>query len=108
MPCDTQALTATQAAAQVTALQRLNAALAAGTVAVRIGAQGGLAFTGWQDRAGLSDLCAYRRLTASNSQALRRALARAEVTAGRKLDPQALSRGVHSHDGGKTWGTHSH
>ena len=60
---------------------------------------------GWQqeDRSGLSDLCAYRKLLASNSPELRRAVARAEVVAGRKIDPRMVSAGVHSHDDGKSF-----
>lgn len=77
-----------------------------GTIKAIIGRAGGIAFKGWTDNADVSDLCAYRALTARNSPALRKALARAEVTAGRKLDAQAIAAGMHSHDGGKTWGTH--
>jgi hypothetical protein len=54
-------------------------------------------------RNGISDACAYRKLLASGSPALRAALAKAEAMAGRKVDPQAIASGVHSHDGGRTW-----
>lgn len=103
MPCMSQPRTPEIVKAQATALQRLEAALAAGTVAVAVSSKGGVAFRGWKDTAGLADLCAYRALTASNSPALRRALARAEVIAGRKVDAQVVASGTHSHDGGKTW-----
>ncbi len=107
MPCMTQEnLTVTQKADQQSALARLGAALAAGTVTVVIGATGGIAFRGWKDNRGVSDLCAYRALTAANSAPLRRALARAEAMSGRKLDARAVSAGVHSHDGGRTFSTH--
>ncbi len=32
------------------------------------------------------------------------ALAKAEAQAGRTVDKQAVASGLHSHDGGKTWG----
>lgn len=87
------------------ALDRLQAALGAGTVTAVIGPNGALAFKGWQqdDRAGYSDACAFRKLQARGSPELRRALARAEALAGRKLDPRAVAAGVHSHDGGGSW-----
>jgi hypothetical protein len=98
-------LTAKQRAAQGTAVDRLNLALAAGTVTVKVGANGAIAFTGWaqDDRAGVSDLCAYRKLAAQNSPQLRRALARAEVIAGRTVDRATVASGTHSHDGGASW-----
>ncbi len=109
MPCDTKrGLDAQQKQRMTDALARLEAALAGGAVALVIGRQGAIAFRGWkeEDRAGLSDLCAYRRLSSANSPALRRALARAEAQAGMKIDQRALAAGVHSHDGGRTWGQH--
>lgn len=88
------------------AIKRLNAALGAGTAQVVIGAAGSIAFKGWNEREGVSDLCAYRALAASNSPELRRAVMRAEAMSGRKLDTRAVASGVHSHDGGSTWGSH--
>jgi hypothetical protein len=101
-------LTAFEKAAQAAALVKLEAALALGAVSVVVGAQGSVAFKGWQaeERGGLSDLCAYRRLAGSNSPALRRAVARAEALAGRKVDAHAVAHGHHSHDGGQTWSKH--
>lgn len=111
MPCDTRPNLTEQAKQnQRRAIARLEGSLNAGTVTVQIGAQGAVAFRGWvdQDKDGLTDLCAYRRLAATNSPALRRALAAAEVRAGRKLDQRAVASGVHSHDGGGSWhGGHS-
>lgn len=105
MPCDSKPLTQPQREAQVDALKRLEAALAAGGASVQVGPQGAVAFRGWTeaDRSGLSDVCAYRRLLAGNSAALRRAVARAEVVAGRKVDARAVGAGIHSHDGGGSW-----
>jgi len=76
------------------------------SVNVAIGRTGGIAFAGWTDKGGVSDLCAYRALTVANSAILRRAIARAEAMQGRKLDARAIAAGVHSHDGGATWGAH--
>ena len=109
MPCDvtrqSDRQTATEREGEVSdALGRLEEALRAGEVVVRVGPTGSVAFSGWEARSGMSDLCAYRRLATSGSEALRSALARAEATAGRQVDETAVAAGVHSHDGGKTWG----
>jgi hypothetical protein len=87
------------------AVDRLNKALAIGEVRVKVGPTGSVAFTGWsgQARSGVSDICAYRKLLATGSPALRSALARAEAMAGRKVDPNQVAAGTHSHDGGSSW-----
>jgi len=109
MPCDTaiRNLPAIQRASaeqrRKESLARLERALTGGTVKAVIGANGAMAFKGLWRSDGISDLCAYRALTAANSAPLRAAIARAEVTAGRKLNPQAINAGTHSHDGGQTW-----
>jgi len=104
MPCTTQKdLTPTQRERMQEAIQRLERALTGGTVRVSIGANGALAFKGIWRSDGVADLCAYRALTAAGSAALRKAIARAEVTAGRPLNLQAVNAGTHSHDGGSTW-----
>lgn len=105
MPCMSQPnLTEMQKQAQRGAIARLRAAIALGTVTVVVGRNGSIAFKGWRDNAGVSDLCAYRVI--ANTPELRRALARAEVMSGNKLDPQAIAAGTHSHDGGATWSRH--
>lgn len=107
MPCIAPPKATPQYLAKVkSALERLNAALAAGTVTVSVGAQGAIAFKGWNDRDGVSDICAFRKLTSDNSPALRRAVMRAEVMAGRKIDARTIAQGMHSHDGGQTWSKH--
>lgn len=107
MPCDTKLApnqSLTERGAQIdAALKRLESALQAGRVSVGIAANGAVAFKGWNDRDGVSDVCAYRTLASGNSWALRQAVARAEALAGRKVNPQAVAAGHHSHDGGKTW-----
>jgi hypothetical protein len=86
------------------ATARLAAALAAGSIKVRVGAQGAIAFDGWkaEERDGMTDACAYRRLLAEGDPSLRRALA-TEAAAGRTANRQIIGQGVHSHDGGHTW-----
>ncbi len=106
MPCEAQATTPTAKQEQKRALERLAVALGMGEVSVVIGAQGSISFRNWTDKGGVADLCAYRRLLASNSPELRRAVMRAETMSGRKVNAQAISAGVHSHDGGATWGSH--
>ena len=106
MPCDTiQSLTDYQKEAQQRALGALAKALSSGAVRVKVGRNGAVAFDGWQeqDRAGLYDLCAYRRLSAEHSPELRQAVMRAEALAGVKVSARTVAAGVHSHDGGQTW-----
>jgi hypothetical protein len=88
------------------ALARLETELTAGRVKVAIAPNGALAFAGWKDRDNVSDACAYRTLTASNSWALRQSVARAEAMSGRKVNARAIAGGHHSHDGGNTWEKH--
>jgi len=87
------------------ALAKLEARLSAGAVRVSIGPTGAVVFQCWADadRAGLSDACTYRSLTAASSVALRQAIARAEAMSGRRVNAQAVAAGHHSHDGGHTW-----
>jgi hypothetical protein len=110
MPCDSrlrkgQSLQDRIAEVQ-RSLKRLETSLKMGQVKVAIGPNGAIVFLGWKDRDDLSDVCAYRTLAASNSWELRQAVARAEVTSGRKVNPLAVAAGVHSHDGGASWAKH--
>lgn len=105
MPCTTINMTDRVKATQEQALERLRKALATGTASVVVGPNGGVAFRGWPGERGmLFDLCAYRKLLASNSPELRRALAKAEAMSGQKVNQATIAAGVHSHDGGQTWG----
>lgn len=109
MPCDSRipkGMSLEQRNKQITEkLRLLEANLSAGKVKITIGTNGALAFNGWNgdDRSEITDVCAYRALSAENSWALRQAISRAEAQSGRKMNPQAIGAGVHSHDGGKTW-----
>lgn len=109
MPCDSN-LTAGQTLPQRiseidAALKRLETSLQSGAIRMTIGSNGAIAFVGWgeQDRSRVTDVCAFRTLTAGNSWALRQAVARAEAASGRKVNAFAVAGGTHSHDGGKTW-----
>lgn len=112
MPCDTVRKpneTKEQRVQRVmTALRRLEVGLTKQAVKVVIGPQGAATFTGWtpEDREGVTDVCAFRALTKMRSAALAQAVRLAEIASGRRVDMVQVERGVHSHDGGRTWGTH--
>lgn len=109
MPCDTRLAprqTVQQRADEVRrAVGALDALLKQRRAQVRVGPQGAVAFVGWseQDRAGVTDACAYRRLMATGSALAKAEIARAEALAGRAVDRRAIAQGVHSHDGGRSW-----
>jgi hypothetical protein len=88
------------------ATQRLARLVASGTVKIGIGPTGAIAFVGWSeaDRAGLSDACTYRSMSAEGMPfEVRQAIQRAEMQSGRKVNARAIAAGHHSHDGGGTW-----
>ena len=66
---------------------------------------GAIAFSGLteDERDGVTDACAYRRILASGSQLAIQALLKAEQLAGRPVNKQLVAQGYHSHDGGTTW-----
>lgn len=109
MPCDTRLKprqTIQQRATEVrAAVDRLSKGLSSGKIKPKIGPQGAIAFEGFTDneRDGVTDACAYRRLMVSGSATAKAAIARAEQLSGRTVNRQALTNGHHSHDGGKTW-----
>lgn len=98
-------LTAAEISARDNALAVLERKLAAKEVTVVVGSNGAVAFRGWTeaDRNGLADVCVFRALSSKNSPELRRAVARAEGLAGRRIDARQVASGTHSHDGGKTF-----
>jgi hypothetical protein len=112
MPCDTR-LKAGQSITQrkeevKKAVSRLDALLQSGQVRAKVGPQGAVTFTAWADneRDGVTDACAYRRIMATGSALAKAALTRAEQMAGRTIDRQIVGHGAHSHDGGHTWHDH--
>lgn len=112
MPCDTVRVGESawarerREASIEAALAALEADLERGVVSVVIDrASGAVAFDGWASgsRSGVSDVCAFRRLELSSSMALKLAIERAELQAGRAVNREAVASGLHSHDGGRTW-----
>jgi len=112
MPCDTKLKpkqTIQQRAEEVRrVVARLSEKLAAGFVKPKIGPQGAIAFDGLtaEERDGVTDNCAYRRIMATGSALARAAIARAEQLSGRTVNKQVVGHGTHSHDGGRTWHEH--
>ena len=112
MPCDTRLKprqTIQERAAEVrAAAARLERAIALGRVKPKVGPQGAIVFEGWSadERDGITDNCAYRRLMAGTSAISKQAIVRAEILAGRKVDRMVIGQGAHSHDGGRTWHDH--
>lgn len=110
MPCDSRPFRAEETLQQRVESVRekteaLSRALASGKVKVKVGAQGAIAFIGWDDRAGITDACAYRRIMAKGSTLAKLAIETAEKAAGRTVDRQVIGQGAHSHDG-VTWHDH--
>jgi len=107
MPCISmrpKGMTEAQRQAQIDrALRRLRERLASSEVTLTVGPTGAIAFVGWTDRDDVSDVCAFRTLTAEGSPELRLAKMRAEARCGRQVDERAVAAGTHSHDGGRTW-----
>ena len=88
-------------------LAELEQALLSGKVSIGISTTGAVVFQSWGDeRAGVTDACAYQRLSQAGSFALSQAVATAQAQTGRVVSVAQVAAGVHSHDGGKTWGTH--
>lgn len=90
------------------ATERLASALATGRVKVTVGQQGAIAFSNWNadERDGVTDACAYRRIMATGSALAKMTIAKAEQIAGRSVNRQVVGQGAHSHDGGQTWHEH--
>lgn len=87
------------------AAKRLAAGLTSGRVKAKVSKKGAIAFEGFteDDRNGISDECAYRRIMSGSSQSAKLAILRAEQIAGVSVSKTVLASGVHSHDGGQTW-----
>lgn len=87
------------------ATERFIAGIKSGKVKVKVDAKGGVAFAGLteEERDGVTDACAYRRIMVSGSALALAAIARAEQLAGKPVNKQLVGQGYHSHDGGRTW-----
>lgn len=114
MPCDRRLKpkqTIQQRAEEIRrVVDTLSRGLVSGQVKAKVGPQGAIAFLGLseEERDGVTDNCAYRRLmsSASVSAMAKMAIQRAEMLAGRSVDKQVIGQGAHSHDGGRTWHDH--
>lgn len=109
MPCDTQPAPGQTMRDRIREVQEaileLDRRLKKKLVRPVVGPQGAITFTGWsnEDRARVTDACAYRRIMASGSMLAKLEIARAEQMAGRAVDRKVVAQGVHSHDGGTSW-----
>jgi len=109
MACDTRLKPRQTIQQRADEVRKMVAKLAQGLISgrfkVKVGPQGAVAFDGLtaEDRDGVTDACAYRRLMVSGSPLARAKIAQAEAVAGRSVDRHAVAAGHHSHDGGKTW-----
>ncbi len=110
MPCDTR-LKARQTLGQrktevKKSVETLDRGLLRKKIKPVIGPKGEITFQGWpeSDRDGVTDACAYRMLMITGSSLAKAEIARAEQISGRSVNRQAVNSGVHSHDGGQTWG----
>jgi hypothetical protein len=112
MPCDTKLKpkqTIQQRATEIRAMvATLAQGLASNRIRVKIGPTGGVAFIGLtdQERDGVTDACAYRRIMATGSALAKAKIASAEALSGRTVNRQAVAQGHHTHDGGQTWHNH--
>lgn len=108
MPCDSyipKNMTPIQRKTQIEqAIEKLNKAIAAGQVSITVDRNtGAVGFKGDWQREGITDACAYRKLSLKGGFEFKKALMKAEAAAGRKVNEKAVAAGVHTHDGGKTW-----
>lgn len=85
---------------------KLDKALVSGAVRIKIGPQGAVAFVGLteQERDGVTDNCAYRRIMATGSPLARAKIAAAEALSGRTVDRKVIGQGGHYH--GDTYHAH--
>lgn len=103
MPCDRTLKprqTIKERATEITAVvARLAQALVTGKVKPVIGPTGAIAFQGLtdQERDGVTDNCAYRRLMATGPVTAKLAIQRAEQLSGRSINKQAIAHGHHAH-----------
>lgn len=109
MPCDTR-LRKNQTISErktevLAAVARIVKGLVSGRIRAQVGPQGAVAFSGVtnEERDGVTDACAYRRIMATGSSLAKAQIARAEQLAGRAIDKKVVGHGVHSHDGGRSW-----
>jgi hypothetical protein len=112
MPCDTRLKPRQTISERKLEVQKmvaaLDKALVSGRARLKVGPQGAVVIEGLTDeeRDGVTDACAYRRLMISGSALAKAKIQQAEMLAGRGVSRQVLGVGAHSHDGGRTWHDH--
>ena len=112
MPCDTKLKPKQTIQQRIEEIRKmvmqLSSLLTSGRVKAKVGPQGAIAFEGLtaDQRDGVTDACAYRRLMVSGSALAKAKIAQAEQLAGRVVDRKVVAHGHHSHDGGVTWHDH--
>jgi hypothetical protein len=90
------------------ALAKLEVALESQEVTVTLSSEGAACLVGWTDadRDGVTDACAALSLSMQASWAWTLAVQAAEARTGYRYNAQSVAAGYHSHDSGRTWGTH--
>jgi hypothetical protein len=85
------------------AVEAISRQLAAGSIKVRVGPQGAVAFEGLTeaDRKGISDNCVYRQIMVRGSALAKQKISVAEALAGRTVDKKMIAQGWHRH--GDVW-----
>ena len=111
MPCDTrlkrgQSISDRKSEVQ-RAVERLNRGLTSGSIKALVSKQGGIQFEGFSanERDGITDACALRRILATGSSSAKLGIQKAEQRAGRTLDKTAIAQGLHTHGDG-VWHHH--
>ena len=110
MPCDSYVSSPKQTIKQRIeeireVVAKLSQGLATGRIKVKVGPQGAVGFIGFEDRRGVTDGCAYRRLMVDGTALAKAKIAQAEMLAGRAVDKRVVASGVHLH--GDNWhGSH--
>jgi hypothetical protein len=86
-------------------LKELERKLKSKMIKLGISPNGAIVFKGWKtaDRGGISDACAFRKLSAEGSYEFRKAILEAESQQGRKVNINAINSGEHSHSDGADW-----
>lgn len=103
MPCTARVTTPALRLKRDRELARFREGIRNGKITAKVSPVGAVAFKGFESDL-LSDICVMRMELARGNVDLRCTLARAEAAAGRKVSAEAVSSGLHSHDGGESWG----
>lgn len=87
------------------AVTKLDALLKKKKAKVVVGPKGEIAFVGWdgEERDGITDACAFRRIMVTGSSLAKMEIERAYLAAGKTINRQVIAQGGHTHDGGQNW-----